>query len=220
MNLVKQKKNGLLCLGLALLFFCGGCLGSQAPIMVRQWSLEYDPPAKPGDVNPLADQTISLKRFTASMDFITDDMVYRPDDYERGVYPYNRWRVRPAEMVGDMLLRDIKAADMFKAAFGPERADDARFVLEGGVSRFLEVDAKENWQAELELSLTLLDRQEKHLPQRILFQKQYEAMIPIKEKGAAGLAKAMSLAMSRISEKVLVDLKLACEKAVLKKQED
>jgi ABC-type uncharacterized transport system auxiliary subunit len=188
--------------------------------MVRQWSLEYEPPATREGFEPLADQTISLKRFTASMDYITEDMVYRPDDYERGVYPYNRWRVRPAEMVGDMLLRDIKAAGLFKAVFGPERADDARFVLEGGVLRFLEVDAKDNWRAELELSLTLLDKREKHLPQRILFQRQYQAKTLIQEKGAAGLARAMSLAMNEISGKVVNDLKAACEKAVLKKLEN
>jgi ABC-type uncharacterized transport system auxiliary subunit len=197
-----------------LLLLLPGCLGSQAPTMIRQWVLEYDTPAISG-CSPLP-AVIELERFSTAWAFNSQEMVYQPQAQERGVYPYNRWRKNPGDMVGDLLVRDLRRSGLFKAVLSPSQAGGARFRLEGGVERFLEMDQAQGWRAELRLVLTLMDLNQKNLPDRVILQKEYQADAPIQPKGAAGLARAMSRALAQVSGQALADICQSAGKALEK----
>jgi len=186
------------------------CVGAQAPVLVKQWILDYPPVAAPA-LKPL-DASLKMERFSASAEYVSSEMVYSPAPNERAVYPYDRWRVSPADLVGDLLLRDLRACGLFKAILPPAQRGPARFKLEGGVEKFLEVDEAQGWRAELAVTITLLDTKEKRLPRLVVFQKNYLKSLPIAEKTAAGLSAAMSRALAMLSAQIIQDLHQAMAK--------
>lgn len=185
--------------------------GPKPPVIVKQWTLEYDAP-------PAAGQRLAaglkVKRFEAAMSLMGTDMVYRPEANQRGVYAYHRWRVSPADLVGDYLLRDLRAQAALDGVYSERQMQRPRFLLEGGVEEFLEVDAAGQWRASLKVSLTLLDTKKERLPQSLLFQRQYSFSQPMPTKDPAGLAQAMSAAMAQFSQKARSDIIQAVSQAL------
>jgi ABC-type uncharacterized transport system auxiliary subunit len=201
-------KNVLFFTGLILflsLFTPTGCLNLQEPARyVEQYTLEYPSP----EVSGLSSIETSLKveRFTEAPAYNTSAMIYRPEPFKLDAYQYHRWRVHPADLVTDYLLRDFRKSGLFKAIFSHLDQQGGRFILEGGVEEFLETDAGNNRQALLTLNVTLLDSSFKDIPRRILFQKRYRFQEPIAENTPRGLAKGMSQAMRRFSEELIQDV--------------
>jgi ABC-type uncharacterized transport system auxiliary subunit len=181
-----------------LLVGCG-----KPPILVQRYILEYPPPV----VGPKTKIPEALKvgQFSVAQAFNTNAMVYQPQPFKSEVYNYSRWRVNPGYLVTDYLLRDFRDAGLFNAVFGPNSNGRYRFLLEGGVEDFQEVDEPDGWKAALTLTVTLLDVTREELPQRVVFQKTYQALEPMPEKTPGGLAQAMSRALEQVSARILTD---------------
>jgi ABC-type uncharacterized transport system auxiliary subunit len=196
----------------ALLLASGcGLPKSRPPIQIKQWTLEYPAP-KPGGAKMPAE--LKVMRFQAVQAFLGAEMVYRPDSNERGTYNYNRWFASPSDLVGDFLLRDLRSQGGLAVVFSNRQPQRPRFMLEGGVEEFLEVDEGQNWYAALKVNLTLLDIKQHDATKRLLFQRDYTLTAPMQRKDPAGLAKAMSKAMAEFSEKARSDILGAIEKAL------
>ena len=201
-------------LALALLWSAGcGLPGSKPHIMVKQWTLEYQAP-QPAPVKLAAE--IKLVRFQAYQAYLDPEMIYRPAPNERGIYHYNRWLASPADLVGDFLLRDLRAEGALTAVYSNRQPQRPRFKLEGGVEEFLEVDSEEAWQAKLKVNLTLLDTKQEQVTKRLLFQRTYAFSSKMPQKDPAGLAQAMSQAMAQFSDQARADIYKAIEKALQK----
>ncbi len=200
---------GLCCLLLCLPLCLAGCLGagSKPSVTVEQYTLEYPPPA-PAGLPPL-EQGISVERFSVAQDLNSQAMVYRPLDFQRQVYSYHRWRVNPADLCTDYLLRDLRASGLFKAVFSYQNPGPTRFRLEGALQEFLESDQAAGARATLSLNLTLLDLSYPDLPRRLIFQRTYQESAPMPRPGAAELAQAMSQAFARLSHRALGDIQQA-----------
>lgn len=191
------------------LFFClillAGCLNLQRPARyVEQYTLEYSPP----EISGLAfiEASLTLDRFQEARAFNTSAMIYRPEPFKLDAYQYHRWRVHPADLVGDHLLRDLRKSALFRAVFSHLDPQEGRFILEGGVEEFLEIEEQNQRQAVLALSVTLLDSSARRLPDRVLFQKRYRFQEPLEEKTPRGLAKGLSQAMRKCSEALIRDV--------------
>ena len=73
------------------------------------------------------------------------------------------------------------------------------------MAEFQELDEPGGWQADLALTVTLLDTSQEELPQRVVFQKTYRVLEPLPEKTPQGLAQAMSRAMAQVSARIIND---------------
>lgn len=187
--------------------------GSKPHIMVKQWTLEYKPPQPAASQQPAS---LKIMRFQAAQAVMGNEMIYRPMPNERGVYNYNRWLVIPSDLVGDFLLRDLRAEAALTAVYSNRQPQRPRFKLEGGVEEFLEVDSAEAWRASLKVNLTLLDTKQDNITQRLLFQRNYIFTSKMASKDPAGLAQAMSRAMAKFSAQARADINKAIEKALQK----
>ncbi len=172
-------------------------------MLVHQYILEYPAPviARKTKLN----QAIKVEQFSVAQAFNSNAMVYQPQPFKSETYNYSRWRVNPGYLVTDYLLRDLREARLFEAVFGPNSTGKYRFLLEGGVEDFQELDEPDGWKAALGLTVTLLDTTEEKLPQRVVFQKQYRAVEPMPDKTPDGLARAMSRAMEHLSAQIMTD---------------
>ena len=182
-----------------------GCLNLQRPARyVEQYTLEYPSP----EISGLAfiETSVTLSRFQEARAFNSSAMIYRPEPFKMDSYQYHRWRVHPADLVGDPLLRDLRKSALFQAVFSHLDPQEGGFLLEGGVEEFLEIEEQGQRQAVLAMNVTLLDSAAKNLPDRVLFQKQYRFQEPLEEKSPRGLAKSLSQAMRKFSEALIRDV--------------
>ncbi len=199
---------------LAALALLGAGCGSP-PMLVHQYLLEYPSPPLQGQS---LDAAIKVERFAVAQPFNTTAMIYKPAAFKSQAYQYHRWRVNPGYLASDYLVRDLRNAGLFKAVFSYDSSEKARFVLEGGVEDFQEVDEPGGWQASLALSVTLLDTSQTEAPQKVVFQKSYRVMEPMGLQTPAGLAESMSRAMERASAQVVSDVYAAARRRVEQKE--
>ncbi len=188
-----------------------GCLGSTGPApLVRQYVLEYAAP-RAADGTGIA-ETIKVGHFTAARILAGPAMLYRQRAFRLDAYHEHRWRVAPAEMVGDFVRRDLRSTGLFRAVLSPRDAEETRYILEGGVEEFLEVEGEAGRKALLAATITLLDLSQREVPLRVVFQKAYRAEALFKTEGPAGFAQAMSSAMAQLSARVLADIASAVKR--------
>jgi ABC-type uncharacterized transport system auxiliary subunit len=190
----------------AFLLGIGCSLGERRTQGVRQYILEYPPPAVEGLVQ--TKDLIKVERFSVTQSFNTTAMLYQDSPYTLNADPYNRWRVNPGEMVPDYLIRDLRKVNLFRAVYSYRDMVDTRYVLQGQVEDFLERDEIGSAKAVLGMNVTLLDLAE-GTPQKVLFQKNYRFEDLLGEKTAAGFAQAMSRAMEKMSRQLMLDLREA-----------
>ena len=191
------------CLAAAVLFL-SGCAANQPSITTKRWMIEYaSPTVSPG---PPLDKVLEVRRFTVSYAFRSQNMIYRPGPNQLDNYPYHKWWGTPSDLVGDLLLRDLQASGLFRAALIQAQRGQPRFVVEGGLEECLEVDLPSGWLARLSYNISVLDITQGQLPRRVRLQKTYTTEEPIQEKGPAGLARAMSRAAAKLSARAIADI--------------
>jgi ABC-type uncharacterized transport system auxiliary subunit len=173
-------------------------------VTVEQYALDYQAPALPGRA-PLA-TGVKVARFSAAQEIAGTDMLAQPGPYQRQVWDYQRWRVSPADLVGDYLARDLRASGLFSLVLSHHDPSAVRFKLEGALERFQLSESPQGPAAVLEMSLTLLDIRERDLPRRLLFQRGYTAEVPLAQAAPLDLAQGLSRAMAQLSAKVIADL--------------
>jgi len=185
--------------------FGAGCLKRGAPSsIVDKYTFEYPSPDFTGTAQ--TGQTIKIERFSVARAYNSQAMVFRPAPFQLDSYASNRWMINPGDMVNDYLLRDLRNSGLFKAVFSFRDLEDARYVLEGSVDEFLEIDADDSRTAAITLSITLFDFSRTGVANRLLFQKKYQAKEPITDKSPMGLAQAMSSGMAKLSAQIIRDI--------------
>ncbi len=206
-SFAKGKRQSFLKLGFILLLLipASGCgLGAKPAYLVNQYTLEYPSPAlkETGRINEL----IKVERFSIARTFDSLMMVYKEGPNLRNVDAYNRWRTKPGDMVTENLARDLRNSGLFRGVLSHNNSEESRYLLEGEVDEFLEVNDKDGRRAVLSLNVTFLDLKKKDAVDRVIFQRDFKAAEPYAEKTAAGLAQGMSRAMEKISRQIILDV--------------
>jgi len=184
-----------------------GCMGTAPGVLLRQYVLEYPPPAALG--TPASGEILKVATFAADRLYASGAMLYRQDPYRREAYRERRWRIQPAEMVTDFLRRDLQHAGLFRAVLPLRDPAAGRYVLEGWVEEFLEADEGQNRKALLVATAALLDSEARDSTKRVLFQKTYRCEALYIHRGGEGMAEAMSRAMSQFSTQLIADIAAA-----------
>ena len=178
--------------------------GGKPSVMVEQYALEYPSPSIQNIVR--IDQVIRIERFSVAQIFNNVNVIYRQKPHSYNDYAYHRWRANPGDMVGDGLLRDLRATGVFKSVFSYRDMENPDLLLKGGVGEFYESDEKEGRKAMLSVNITLMDRTQKALAKQIIFQKNYRYEEPIPEETVQGFAQGMSRAVEKLSGQVMADV--------------
>jgi ABC-type uncharacterized transport system auxiliary subunit len=170
----------------------------------RYYNLEYPSPTfNQAETLPAI---IKMAPFKAAPQLDSLHLLYRDQSFQIKTYPYHRWRAYPSELVGYFLLRDMRSSGLFRAVLPNSSRSSAPYVLEGSVDKFLEKDGAGQWEAVLNLSITLIRRESKHNPNAILLQKEYRAVKTCAHRSPSAVAEAMSRAMAGISKEIILDL--------------
>lgn len=187
------------------LLLIAACTPARSPGRAFEYYiLEYPSPAF-GNRPPLS-ELLTVERFSAAQSFNSTAMVYRSAPSVLNADTFLRWKSPPPEMVTDLVLRDLRQSGLFKAVFSDYDETDARFVLQGRLEEFLEIEEKGSRKAVLSINITLLDRSRRDPAEGMIFQKGYRALEPLESRTPADLARAMSRALEKLSRRVTEDI--------------
>ena len=178
--------------------------GARPSYKVNQYTLEYPSPF-PKELTSI-NELIKVEQFSVAQTFNTSAMIYKEGPNLRNVDPYNRWRTKPGEMAAEYLVRDLRNSGLFRAVISYNDSEETRYLLEGQVDEFLEASEKDGRKAVLSLNVTFLDLKKRDIAEKVIFQRDYQAVQPYTEKTPAGLAQAMSRAMEEVSRQIILDL--------------
>jgi len=193
------------CILILAIFLLSGCLGgTTAPVTTTYYTLEYPSPCPPSQ--GAADTVLRLEALESLSDPAGRDILYRSGPFIRDAYRYHRWHVPPTDMVRGLLLRDIRAAGLFRAVLSPAEVGTARYILSGRVEEFLQREDQGSSLATLVISMTLVDIGGKD---EILLQKTYRLAEPLDSRQPADLVKGMSAAMAHFSRELASDIDVA-----------
>jgi ABC-type uncharacterized transport system auxiliary subunit len=157
------------------------------PASVRVWPLEASPPYDQEALVVLADD--ARVRFSSQY----------------------AWVAQPGRMAADRLLRDLSQTQLFSSVMTSGETAAHRFDLGGHLFAFAWQRWGDQWQAVLDVEITLLENRSDRSP-RILLRKPYRLVSePAAEHHPEAFARAMSQVMSAFSTAVQEDL---CTQAV------
>lgn len=129
-----------------------GC-GSGRPI--HYYTMELPPaPAPAGDAHPV---TVLIGRINAPEILQDQPIVYRSGPNEIGTYAYHQWAEPPAQMVRDMLIRQLRASGKYRSVDELGSSAQGNYVLHGKLYDFEEVDTG-GIRAFVSMELELFDR--------------------------------------------------------------
>jgi ABC-type uncharacterized transport system auxiliary subunit len=190
---------------LCIIFFVfQGCTaGGKRSYETQNYLLDYSPPAL--EKLTKLDSTIRFNRFTIAAAYNNQNMIFRTDNYSVDFFSYNRWAVNPADMVADILLRDMQVSGLFHAALSRYSVEETNFLLEGGVGEFFLRVEQNRKLAVICLEITLKDSRRRETNKRIIFQKKYCHEELLAEQTPRGYCQAMSQSLKNISSQIITD---------------
>jgi len=190
-------------LSLPILF--GACVSLKQPVnKIEYYTLEYPSP-QIKTLHPLP-YVIRMDRFTVAPPYNTSRIIYRDQSFKRNAYVYYRWQTNPGATVTTLLKRDIKNSGLFKAVLNPGSRFSSQYMIEGTVDEFFEWDTQNAWKAILTVSIILTEKNKNDIKNSILYQKTYRKAEICQQKKPKAVAEAMSQALSKISEEMIIDV--------------
>jgi uncharacterized lipoprotein YmbA len=191
----------------ALLAACGGKLPE-----TRYYQLAA-PTAAPGASAPAArgggEPVLVLEPLSVDEAYQDDRIVYRTSPYRIDYYHYHRWSAPPGVMIASYLEQALERSGRFRAVVR-ELADGTAAVLSGRVIAIEEVDeSRARWLGRIAVELTLKDAQSG----AVLWTGELAETEPLAQQTPEGLARALSAALARITERAIPEIAARTGKA-------
>jgi ABC-type uncharacterized transport system auxiliary subunit len=108
----------------------------------KYYELTVPPDAAPTERPDAVPITLLLGTLATSHLYREDSIVFGNGSEELGTYGYHRWAEPPADMVQEVLLREIRASGRYRAVYYRRSSMKGDFALRGRLYDFLEVTGK------------------------------------------------------------------------------
>ena len=202
----RKQRSILLWIVIALsLLSVAGCAGSGKPQYdVQKYLLTYPSPSFEAPAKlPVS---VKVNRFSIAAAYNSTGMIFRDDAYGLDAFNYSRWAVNPADMIGDLLLADMRAGNLFQAVLSRYDLEEGRFILSGGIEEFYLQTEKKNRAARIVIAISLQDSREKETGKKMMYQKTYTREAPLQDASPKGYCAAASQAMQALSREIIGDV--------------
>lgn len=197
----------VLAVALGGLSACGGSTPE-----VKHYRLELEPQraSDQSGAQRVGDKPVlGIEQFTTDAAYDEPQIVYRTTPYELKYYYYHRWASNPGLLVTDALRRGYATTGRFESvSIGQVVGSDV--ILSGHISAIEEVDvSEEKWLGRVVLEMRLRDGQTGDL----LWTKVFEEQEELVERSPAGLARAVSQALTRVVDQSAADIAKAARQS-------
>ncbi len=192
---------------LLCLFVCGcinlsGLKQTQHP--VRYYICEYPAPSSPA----ITDEIIHLRRFQTVGVFNTDRLVIQTGPFTTEYDYYNRWVVKPATMISDLLFRDLSSSGLFKAVLAAPGHLLPGHELTGTLEALQAIKKPDGWEVELVLNILFYPYPDNNNQPKIeqIFQRRYQKRLACPNGRPDSIVNALSECMKQLSASIQTDL--------------
>ena len=190
---------------LSVCVFQPGCVGGSVQSETIQYYMpEYESPGAK-TLRPLP-YILHVRLFSAAPPYRSDKMFYSDKKFKKESYNYHKWRSKPGDIATYLLTRDLRNSALFGGVFFYDEESSASHFLSGIVDDFYGLESHDVWKAVFAISATLLADGASDAGEKICRQKTYRAEKECRAKNPYALAEAMSLAISAVSEMIILDV--------------
>src|ERR1700676_1199541 len=123
---------------LLAMVIAGSLAGCGATRPMQYYQLTVPPDVHQADANA-SGVSLALGPLVASHLYREDRIVFGSGPQQMGTYEFQRWTEPPAEMIEEVLLRQLRASDRYREVFTQRSASHADYVLRGRLYDFKEV---------------------------------------------------------------------------------
>jgi ABC-type uncharacterized transport system auxiliary subunit len=116
----------------------GSLAGCGATRPMQYYQLTVPPDVHHADANA-SGVSLALGPLVASHLYREDRIVFGSGPQQMGTYEFQRWTEPPAEMIEEVLLRELRASGRYREVFTQRSASHADYVLRGRLYDFKEV---------------------------------------------------------------------------------
>jgi ABC-type uncharacterized transport system auxiliary subunit len=131
----RLRKAAVLALAAVSLMRLTGC-GAARPMQYYQLTVPTDMTQAEPNASGVS---LAVGLMAASHLYREDRIVYSSGAQQMGTYEYQRWTEPPAEMIQEVLLRELRASGRYREVFSQRSSGHGDFVLRGRLYDFKEV---------------------------------------------------------------------------------
>ncbi|MDA3895945.1 MAG: ABC-type transport auxiliary lipoprotein family protein [Desulfobacteraceae bacterium] len=212
---MKNQKIIFFTLSLIFIGFISSCsMGKKSLQPISYYVLDYEKPDfAPQSALPI---TLSLEKLKTASPYNSNRIVYSNNRYSQNKYVYHQWMAAPEEMISNLLARDLRASNRFKAVLDSNDPLTS-YLIRGTIDEFYEQDTDSQWNAVLSITISLINKNDNDKTRQFIFQKNYKKIHPLDQNNPKGLARALSMGMSEISNQIISDIynELHCQEVDL-----
>jgi ABC-type uncharacterized transport system auxiliary subunit len=201
MNSAKEKATAFLFAPVVTvaLFLCA--CGATRPSKYYQLTIPGDTPAgQAADPSP-APVTLLVGNLFAPDLYREDRIVYSTAGEQMGTYEYERWAEPPAEMIQEVLLRELRSSGRYHAVYMHRTDMNGDFLLRGRLYDFKEVSGN-GMVARLKVDFEMRDLKN----EATVWTHYYEHDEPVSGKNVPAVVAALDKNVQRAVKEVLEGL--------------
>jgi ABC-type uncharacterized transport system auxiliary subunit len=180
-------------------------------------SYSFDYPAPERLSGAAASDTIMVYRFLLARSVPMDALVVTQ---AKGAAPSGlqyRWEENPADMITDLIQRDMQNSGLFKKAVDQASSAEYRYALEGAIKNLQGVIKDQGAKAVLEIDVNLTDFEQPAGANKSIVKKTYKIEVPSADSKPQSLIKAFNSAVREFSEQLRADVAAALSKGGARK---
>ena len=194
---------------MTLFFIASGCALKTGNAILYH-TLNYSRPDK--EFQTPIPHTLMVYHFLLAPDVESDSILMsEPKGTEKSVR-FHRWQENPADIVTDLLLRDLEASGLFRKTVDQLSNVRYRYALEGTLRDMHGIIKDGQASAVVELEVVFTDFDAPRPAQKDLLKKTYRVEIPSKDASAESFLAAFNAGVKEISALLRADIRAAVDK--------
>ena len=187
----------------ALVVLLVACGGATPPVRYYQLASEAKPEPAHGD------RVIAVDTFSAEGAYDDERMIYRANAFSLDYYEYHRWSASPGTVVGGFFEQALTRTGAFRAVVR-EQTPEAALLVRGRIVAIEEIDhTKTQWLGRVAVQLSAANAK----TGETVWAQSFDETEPMPSQSPEGLARAVSIAVTRIADRAAPELAKLAERA-------
>jgi ABC-type uncharacterized transport system auxiliary subunit len=173
--------------------------------MITYHSFDYPSPVK--EAQPPIPGTLMVYRFLPAASVDIDSLVVSQSKGTEKTAPLHRWEDNPADMITELVLRDLDNSGLFERTVDQLSSARYRYALEGIIRNLQGTITNGKGKALIAIEATLIDFEARAGLEKNLLKKIYKIEIPSQDATPDSIIKALNLAVKELSERLRNDIR-------------
>lgn len=191
-----------LVIAVGVILLSGCAVMSREATMYHSFSYPVPTRSEPATVP----ETLMIYRFLLKPGVDADFLIVSDALKKEAPAGAHRWSRSPADMISDLIERDLAGAGIFENTVGQFSNARYRYALEGSVLDMRGVRAGDKTTARLTVEATLTDFGVPLGADKTILKRSYRIEVPSKDASPAAIVEALNVAVRQFSQKLRADI--------------